>query len=245
MSIWDICIKRPVFTVMLVSAPLVLGVASYFRLGVDLFPNVDLPVVSITTTLRGASVEEMETQVTKPIEEIVNTVSGIDELKSTTKEGISQLVVQFVLEKNGDVAAQEVRDKINTILTQLPQGTDPPIIDKLAIDAAPVIDDRRFRPPHAAGSDGDCQRSGSKKTWKTLSGVGAVNLVGGRQRAINVVVDPSLVAKICEGLSIEDVRQALVRENQEQPGGRMDHGLQEKVESARWDASISPPTSPA
>src|SRR5271154_6036023 len=112
MSIWDVCIKRPVFTAMLVSAPVVLGLASYFRLGVDLFPNVDLPVVTISTTLRGANVEEMETQVTKPIEEIVNTVSGIDELRSTTKEGISQVTIQFVLEKNGDVAAQEVRDKV-------------------------------------------------------------------------------------------------------------------------------------
>src|SRR5205823_11833166 len=98
MTIWDICIKRPIFTVMLVSAPVVLGLASYFRLGVDLFPNVDLPVVSVTTTLRGASVEEMETQVTKPIEEICNTVAGIDELRSTTKEGMSSAVIQFVLE---------------------------------------------------------------------------------------------------------------------------------------------------
>src|SRR3569623_2115935 len=124
MALWDICIRRPVFTAMLVSAPVVLGLASYTRLGVDLFPNVDLPVVSVSTTLRGASVEEMETQVTKPIEEIVNTVSGIDELRSTTKEGMSQVVIQFVLEKHGAVAAQEVRDKISTILTRLPQGTD-------------------------------------------------------------------------------------------------------------------------
>src|SRR5882672_6402492 len=100
MAIWDLCIKRPIFTVMLVSAPVVLGLASYKRLGVDLFPNVDLPVVVVTTTLRGASVEEMETSVTKPIEEIVNTVSGIDELRSTTREGLSQVIVQFKLSKN-------------------------------------------------------------------------------------------------------------------------------------------------
>src|SRR5258706_454075 len=99
MTIWDLCIKRPIFTTMLVSAPLVLGIVSYQRLGVGLFPNVDLPVVTVTTTLRGASVEEVETQVTKPIEEIVNTVSGIDELRSTSKEGISQGVIQFILEK--------------------------------------------------------------------------------------------------------------------------------------------------
>ncbi|MGD0654814.1 MAG: efflux RND transporter permease subunit, partial [Thermoguttaceae bacterium] len=116
MTIWDLCIKRPVFTVMLVSAPLVMGAVCYMQLGVDLLPNVEMPIVTVTTTLNGASVEEMETSVTKPIEEIVNTVSGIDELRSTTKEGISQVVIAFVVEKNRDVAAQEVRDKISTIL---------------------------------------------------------------------------------------------------------------------------------
>src|SRR6187549_2869723 len=116
MALWDVCIKRPIFTAMLVTAPIVLGLASYARLGVDLFPNVDLPLVTVTTTLRGASVEEMETGVTKPIEEIVNTVSGIEQLRSTTKEGISQITIEFKLEKDGAVAAQEVDAKVRTIL---------------------------------------------------------------------------------------------------------------------------------
>ena len=137
MKIWDLCIQRPIFTAMLVTAPIVLGLASYPRLGVELFPNVDLPLVTVTTTLRGASVEEMETGVTKPIEEIVNTVSGIEQLRSTTKEGISQLTIEFALGKNGAVAAQEVDAKVRTILSQLPEGTDAPIIDKFALDAAP------------------------------------------------------------------------------------------------------------
>ncbi|HMO36399.1 MAG TPA: efflux RND transporter permease subunit, partial [Gemmatales bacterium] len=93
MKIWELCIRRPIFTMMLVSMPIVLGLASYPRLGVELFPNVDFPVVTVTTTLRGASVEEMETGVTKVIEEAVNQVSGIDELRSTTKEGFSQVIV--------------------------------------------------------------------------------------------------------------------------------------------------------
>ena len=139
MALWDICIKRPIFTTMLVIAPIVLGVASYARLGVDLYPNVDLPVVSITTTLRGASVEEMESSVTKPLEEIVNTVAGIDELRSTTREGFSQISLEFLLEKNGNVAAQEVESKIRTILSQLPTGTDTPIVDKFQIDATPIM----------------------------------------------------------------------------------------------------------
>jgi HAE1 family hydrophobic/amphiphilic exporter-1 len=227
MTIWDLCIQRPIFTAMLVSAPLVLGLVSYRRLGVDLFPNVDLPVVTVTTTLRGASVEEMETGVTKPIEEIVNTISGIDELRSTTKEGISQVVVQFVLEKNGAVAAQEVDAKVRTLLSQLPQGTDPPIIDKFDIDAAPVmtiaVSGRRdFREVT------EIARKQIKEDLESLPGVGAVILVGGRQRAINVIIDPDRLLKY-ENLSIEDVRQALVRENQEQPGGRLDQGRREVV----------------
>lgn len=227
MSIWEICIRRPVFTVMLVSAPIVLGLASYTRLGVDLFPNVDLPVVTVTTTLRGASVEEMETQVTKPIEEIVNTISAIDELRSTTKEGISQIVVQFLLEKNGDVAAQEVRDKVSTILAQLPVGTDSPIIDKFDIDAAPVMTiavsgRRNFREVT------ELAKKQIKEDLETLPGVGSVVLVGGRQRAINVYVDPNKLLKY-DRLTIEDVRAALVCENQEQPGGRLDMGAEEKV----------------
>jgi hydrophobic/amphiphilic exporter-1 (mainly G- bacteria), HAE1 family len=227
MTIWEICIKRPVFTAMLVSAPIVLGLASYARLGVELFPNVDVPVVTVTTTLRGANVEAMETDVTKVIEEAVNTVSGIDELRSTTKEGLSQVVVQFLLEKNGNVAAQEVDAKVRTVLGRLPKGTDPPIIDKLAVDAAPVmtvaVSGRRdFREVT------EIAKKRIKEDLETLPGVGSVVLVGGRQRAINVILEPDKLLKY-ENLTVEDVRQALVRENQEQPGGRVDRGQSELV----------------
>src|ERR1700737_780755 len=107
MNISEICIRRPVFTWVLVAIPVVLGLVSYFDLGVDLFPKVDFPVVSITAVLPGTSPEEMETSVTRPLEEAINTVSGVDELRSTVREGSTTLVVQFVLEKDGNVAAQE------------------------------------------------------------------------------------------------------------------------------------------
>jgi HAE1 family hydrophobic/amphiphilic exporter-1 len=227
MNIWELCIRRPIFTAMLVTAPIVLGLASYPRLGVDLFPNVDLPLVTVTTTLRGASVEEMETGVTKPIEEIVNTVAGIEQLRSTTREGISQLTIEFALEKNGAVAAQEVDAKVRTILSQLPEGTDAPIIDKFALDAAPVLtvavsgkrDPREIT---------EIARRRIKEDLESLPGVGAVILVGGRQRAIQISIDTDRLQKY-EQLTIEDVRQALIRENQEQPGGRIDQGPRELV----------------
>jgi len=227
MTLWDVCIRRPVFTAMLVTAPIVLGLAAYPRLGVDLFPNVDLPLVTVTTTLRGASVEEMETGVTKPIEEIVNTVAGIEQLRSTTKEGMSQVAIEFVLEKNGAVAAQEVDAKVRTILGQLPEGTDAPIIDKFALDAAPVltlaISGRRD-----AREITEIARKRIKEDLESLPGVGAVILVGGRQRAIQISIDTDRLQKY-DSLTIEDVRQAIIRENQEQPGGRIDQGPKEVV----------------
>jgi HAE1 family hydrophobic/amphiphilic exporter-1 len=211
---------------MLVSAPLVMGAVCYMQLGVDLLPNVELPMVTVTTTLNGASVEEMETSVTKPIEEIVNTVSGIDELRSTTKEGISQVVIAFVVEKNRDVAAQEVRDKISTILAKLPVGTDSPIIDKFDINAAPVltIAVSGRRPMQEIT---EIARKQIKENLEGLSGVGAVILVGGRQRAINVYINTDKLTSY--NLSIEDVRLALMRQNIELPGGRVDQGNRELV----------------
>lgn len=226
MTIWELCIRRPVFTVMLISAPVVLGIVSYSQLGVDLFPNVDLPVVVVTTTLKGASIEEMESSVTKKIEEVVNTISGIDELRSTTKEGFSQVVINFQLYKNADVAAQEVRDKISTIVNQLPLGTDPPLVDKFDLDAAPVATiavagRRNFREVT------EIAKRRIKEELETVPGVGAVILVGGRQRAINVYVDPDKLAAY--GLSVEDVRQALIRQNIELPGGRVDRQSRELI----------------
>lgn len=212
---------------MLLAAPLVLGVASYFRLGVDLFPNVDLPVVVVTTTLRGASSEEMETSVTRPIEEIVNTISGIDELRSTTKEGISSVTIQFILEKGGAVAAQEVDAKIRSILSQLPEGTDTPIIDRFDLDAAPVVT-MAISGMRDLREVTEIAKKRIKEDLETIMGVGAVTLVGGRERAINVFVDPDKILKY-PNLSIEDIRKALVRENQEQPGGRVDQGKGEIV----------------
>ena len=226
MSIWDLCIRRPVFTVMLVSAPIVLGIIAYSRMGVDLLPRVDLAMVTVTTTLGGASVEEMETSVTKPLEEIINTVSGIDELRSTTKEGVSMIAVLFVVNKNRDVAAQEVRDKVSTVLYQLPVGTDPPIIDKLDLNAAPIMQ-IAVSGPRPMQEITEIARRQIKENLEGMQGVGAVIMVGGRQRAVNVYVNTDKLA--AHGLSIAEVRQALVSQNLELPGGRVDQGSQELV----------------
>jgi hydrophobic/amphiphilic exporter-1 (mainly G- bacteria), HAE1 family len=124
----DLCVRRPVFATMFVGVLVVLGWFSYMRLGVDLFPRVDVPTVMVTTFLPGAAPEETEARVTKPIEEAVNTVSGIDEMRSNTLEGVSRVIIEFKLERDLDAAVQDVRDKIGTVLDQLPDGTKPPLV---------------------------------------------------------------------------------------------------------------------
>src|SRR5215510_747491 len=115
-----LCVRRPVFATVLILSFTVIGAFSFMRLGVDQFPKVDFPTVIITTVQPGAAPEQIETEVTDKIEEAVNTISGIDELRSTSSEGVSVVFVSFLLDKNSDVAAQEVRDKINAVLPQLP-----------------------------------------------------------------------------------------------------------------------------
>ena len=226
MSIWDICIRRPVFTTMLVLGPVVLGLASYGRLGVELFPNVDVPVVVVTTTLRGAGVEEMESSVTRPVEEAVNTVSGIDELRSTTREGVSTVVIGFKLERNGDIAAQDVRDRVSTLVPRLPYGTDPPVVEKFNLDAAPVVT------VVVSGGPGrklreitEIAKKQIKEDLEAVTGVGAVVLVGGEQRAVNVTLKPDRLR--AHELTAEDVRKALAAQNLELPGGKVDSGRTE------------------
>src|SRR5947199_9156571 len=135
----EICVRRPVFATMLILSITVVGVFSYRSLGVDLFPKIDLPTITVTVVNPGASPQEVETESTDKVEEAVNTISGIDELRSTSVEGVSQVFVTFLLEKNADVATQEVRDKVNLIVPDLPETAETPVVQKLDTDAAPVL----------------------------------------------------------------------------------------------------------
>ncbi|HET8549567.1 MAG TPA: efflux RND transporter permease subunit, partial [Bryobacteraceae bacterium] len=220
----DICIRRPVFATMLIMALVVLGFDAYRKLGVDLFPKVDFPIVTITTTLRGAAPEEVETQVSKRIEEAVNTISGIDDLRSISAEGVSTVIVQFLLDKDPEVAAQEVRDNISRILPQLPADVDPPVVEKLATDASPILN-------VVVSSPRDLRETTKtvddqiKKHIESLKGVGQVRFVGDRERQIQVWLDGQKLAAY--NLNVEQVRQALVAQNVEIPGGHIDQGQRE------------------
>jgi HAE1 family hydrophobic/amphiphilic exporter-1 len=222
----EICIRRPVFTWVLVGIPVVMGAVSYFELSVDLFPKVDFPVVSVTANLPGTSPQEMETSVTRHIEEAVNTVSGVDELQATVTEGMTTVVAQFVLEKNGDVAAQEVRDKISSIMKLLPEGIEVPLVDKFDLDAAPIM---------SIGISGrrdvrevtELAKHEIQEVLPQVPGVGRVFLTGGRTRAINIVLDTHQLTSF--GLSVEDVRKAILTQHLEVPGGIVEQGPRELV----------------
>ena len=135
----EICVKRPVFATMLVLSLVVVGLFSFLSLGVDLFPKIDFPTITITVRNPGAGPEEIETEITEKIEEAVNTISGIDELRSTSVEGIAQVFVAFVLEKDVNVAAQEVENRVQTVIPNLPDTAEQPTVQKLDTDAAPVL----------------------------------------------------------------------------------------------------------
>jgi HAE1 family hydrophobic/amphiphilic exporter-1 len=220
----EICVRRPVFATVIVLSLVVVGFFAYMQLGVDRFPKVDFPTIVISTHLTGAAPEEIETDITDKIEEAVNTISGIDQLQSTSSDGISQVIVQFVLEKDADVAAQEVRDKVNTVLRDLPKDADPPIIQKFDPDSIPVLAIALSGPAPIR----DITEFADKKLRRRLesiNGVGQVLITGGRPRQINVVVDTEKLSAM--GLTTAQVVGALQTQNVQIPGGKVEQGLRD------------------
>ena len=220
----EICIKRPVFAAMIILALVVVGAASFFRLGIDRFPSVDLPTVAVRTNLPGASPEEIESEVTRPIEEIVNTVDGIDQLRSVSAAGVSIVIVAFKLDRDIDTAAQDVRDRVSTVIRNLPEDATPPIVQKFDNDSAPVLTialsaDRSLRELTELAD------KIVKVQLERAGGVGEVNVVGGLERAINVWIDAERLAAY--RIPITQVREALRRQNTDVPGGNVEAGRRE------------------
>src|SRR3982751_1834123 len=216
-----ISVKRPVFASVLILALTVIGAFSFSRLGLDRFPKVDFPTVVSTTRLPGAAPEEVETEITDKIEEAVNTISGIDELRSNSSEGVSQVIVAFLLEKDGDVAAQEVRDRVNRVLPLLPRTIEQPTVEKFDPDAAPVM----TLAVSANAPIRDITEYADKtlrRQLESVSGVGQVVVVGGRSRQINISLDADRLRAY--NLTVTDVTRALQAQNAEIPGGRVEQG---------------------
>src|SRR5262245_6016524 len=217
-------VKRPVFATVLILSLTVIGVFAFTLLGVDRFPKVDIPNIVVTTIQPGAAPEQIETEVTDKIEEAVNTISGIDELRSTSSEGVSLVIISFLLDKDTNVAAQEVRDKINGILPQLPKTIQQPRVDRFDPDAAPVLSLALSATNKPIREITEYADKVLRRQLESVSGVGQVLVLGGRQRQINIWLDGDRLRAY--NLTVTDVSRALQAQNIEVPGGRVDQGPQ-------------------
>lgn len=222
----DVCIRRPVFAVMLIAAMVVVGGVAFGHLGVDRLPSVDLPTINVRTSLPGASPEEVESQVSQVVEEAVNTIEGIDELRSISAQGQSIVIATFALSRDIDAAAQDVRDRVATIVRRLPDDAEPPVVSKFDNDSSPVL---------TLALSGDLSiRELTEIADKTIrprleraSGVGQVSIVGGLERTVNIDVDAEKLAAL--DIPITAVRDSIERQNTDIPGGNVTGEQSEQV----------------
>ncbi|HEX4347421.1 MAG TPA: efflux RND transporter permease subunit, partial [Vicinamibacterales bacterium] len=217
-----LCVRQPVLTWVLTMAILVVGIVGYGSLGLDQFPKIDFPTILITTRLDGSAPQEVESELTDKIEGVVNTISGIDELRSISSEGVSTVIVTFTLDKDVDVAAQEVRDHINNVLPDLPKNIDQPVVSKVDPDAAPILLVTLRGPGSTIRDLTEMADKKVRRQIESISGVGQVTIVGGRKRQINLWLDPPRLQ--ASGLTAVDVERALAAQNLTVPGGAIETG---------------------
>ena len=215
MILSDTAIKRPVFTTMLVVSMLLFGYLGIRSMGIDQFPKIDFPYVTVTTILPGASPEITEADVTRPIEEQLNTIEGVKQITSTSALGVSQILVQFELNRNVDVAAQDVRDKVALARSNLPTEAEDPLVQKLDINAQPVVW------VALTGLDVKTMSVFANEVLKprlqTLEGVGDVQLAGYRAREMRIWLDRTKLRT--RSLTATDVIHAIQAKNVELPAG--------------------------
>ncbi|MGE0707362.1 MAG: efflux RND transporter permease subunit [Planctomycetota bacterium] len=229
-SLPEISIRRPVFGSMIVASLVVVGAASYLRLGVDRFPSVDLPTVSVRTTLPGAATEECETLISQRVEEVVNTVAGLDQLRSITGPGQSNVIATFDLDRDVDVAAQDIRDRVATVLKDLPEGTQPPVISKFDNDSRPVLT-MALSGELSIRELTELADKRVKVRLERCPGVGEVRISGGVERSINIWLDGDRLAAL--ELAPDAVLEAVTRQIGEVPGGN--------VTTSRREATLRTP----
>ena len=222
-----VAIRRPVFTTMMMVLLVVLGIFGYNRLPIDEFPEVDIPVVVVQTIYPGASPETIEREVTERLEEAFNPIEGVDRITSVSLEGVSQIIVEFDLSRNGDLASQDVRAKIDQIRRELPTDIEAPVVSTFDPAAAPIISlalssDELPVPQLTTLADEDVRRQ-----LESVSGVGQVQIAGGLTREVRVFLQPDRMQAL--GVSAQDVMGALQRQNLEVPAGRVERGAQEQL----------------
>jgi hydrophobic/amphiphilic exporter-1 (mainly G- bacteria), HAE1 family len=224
MRLADTSIRRPVFAVMLIGALVLFGAISLPRLGVDLFPHVEFPLVTVTTTLEGASAETVERELTQVLEESINTIEGIRSMRSASSDSLSLLFVEFELEYDIREKAQEVRDKVAAARADLPHDIEPPVVDRVDPDATPILA-VMLAGPHSIRALSEFADKRIKPRLERVPGVGSITLVGDRAREIRIWIDPIRLSGYA--LSIDDVLAAVQREHVELPGGRIETERQE------------------
>jgi hydrophobic/amphiphilic exporter-1 (mainly G- bacteria), HAE1 family len=222
MFLSNLSIKRPIFATVMMLALVTLGIFSYRRLAIDMFPDVEIPVVSIVTKFPGSSPETVEREVSKRIEEAVNPISGVKHVMSTSRESVSNVVILFQLEVKLNDVVQEVRAKVAGIRGNLPQGIEEPIIQKLDFAALPVVS-LAVRSEVLSSRDlTTLVEKKIKRRFENISGVGKVDLVGQSKREVNVNIDPARLEAL--GMGVDEVIAGLRSENVNTPLGRLNRG---------------------
>ncbi len=227
MFLSDLSIKQPVFATMMMLALVVLGVFSYRELSIDLFPNVDLPVVSVRTLYPGVAPETIETEVTKRIEEAINPIQGVRHITSTTSEGFSSVVAEFELGTNIHTAAQDVRSKVSAMRRDFPTGVEEPVIERLDPADMPILSLSVTSPRLSPKQLTSLTEKVIKKRLENVQGVGSVTIVGGQRREIQVLVDTDKLKAY--SLTVPEVISALRVENMEVPAGKVNQGPIEEL----------------
>src|SRR5262245_9540299 len=224
MKLAEVSVRRPVFAIMMTAALIVLGLFSYKDLGLDLMPKTDAAVVNVQVQLPGASAEEVETQITKRVEEAVNTISGIDELRANSNQGQGSVNITFTLEREIEAATQDVRDKVATIVNQFPRDARQPQIQKQDPDASPILYFNVYGPRSQKEITQIADKQ-IKQVLETLKDVGSIGMNGDRRREIQLLLNADRLNAY--GLTVDQVRTAVLRQNVEVPGGNFIAGPSE------------------
>lgn len=217
----EICVKRPVFATVIVLFLTVVGGFSFFTLGVDRFPKIDVPTISVRTSNSGAAPEEIESEITDVIEGAVNTVPGIEEMRSSSSRGSSNVTVTFNLEKDPDQAYQELQEKISRVINRLPETADPPVVQKSDPDSSPILI-YAVSAPRSATELTSLVENLIQERIESADGVGEVQIFGARQRVVKVYIKPDRLRAF--DLSVVDVTNAVRSQNLELPGGNLTEG---------------------
>ena len=237
MILSDLSVKQPVFATMMMIALVVLGVFSYRELSIDLFPDVDFPVVTVQTAYPGVAPETVETEVTKRIEEAINPIEGVKHITSTTTEGISIVVAEFELGTDIHTAAQDVRSKVDPLRRDFPTGVEEPVIDRLDPADMPIVSLSVVSPQLSTKDLTSLAEKVIKKRLENIEGVGSLRIVGGQRREIQVFLDPERMKSY--NLTVPEVVLALRRENIEVPAGKIYGGVMEEL--VRVEGKIADP----